>query len=388
MQTRDRDALTQIVACIYESVLAPERWEDFLSILCNLSGAYSAALHCHDTELDRNIGIAAHGLDPGYLTAYRTEFSPLNPWTPHIIHAPVGIVQSGDAFVDPADLLQGRFYNEWLRPQEDLRGSAGVTVWRSSSRFIRLSCSLRHKDQHKLEGLLSTLELVAPHLQSAVRLTRSKRPIDDRFDGLLSAVGGAFWLLDEHARVCFASDAAEQLRRTGTTVLIDCSGALRISDSVAHEAVTTALAEIANGDLHSLRPISVWDGIRLTEAFVSPFGEGSQSKFLVDSWLKNIQPIAALYMPSLTSRREPVESFDGFRLTTTEKALCYSLCTGQSLRQYAETRGVSVQTARKQLKSIFAKTGTGRQSQLVAIMSNKIESLQPPPEHTIGEPSA
>ncbi|MEP0315128.1 MULTISPECIES: hypothetical protein [Alphaproteobacteria] len=388
MQTRERDSLTQIVACIYESVHAPESWEDFLSILCNLSGAYSAALHCHDTEFDRNIGIAAHGLDPGYLTSYRTEFSPLNPWTPHIIHAPVGFVQRGDASVDPADLLNGRFYNEWLRPQEDLRGSAGVTVWRNSSRFIRLSCSLRHKDQDKLEGLLSTLELVAPHLQSAVRLTQSKRPIDEHFDGLFSALGGAFWLLDGHATVCFASCAAEQIQRTGSMVSIDRSGVLRIADSVAHEAVTKALSEIASGDLLSLRPISVWDGSHVTEAFVSPFREGSHTNCLVDGWLKKNQPIAALYMPPPTRRREPGESFDGFRLTTTEKALCYSLCTGQSLRQYSEMRGVSVQTARKQLKSIFAKTGIGRQSQLVAIMSNKIESLQPPPEHTIGEPSA
>jgi DNA-binding CsgD family transcriptional regulator len=64
--------------------------------------------------------------------------------------------------------------------------------------------------------------------------------------------------------------------------------------------------------------------------------------------------------------------WDGFRtrfaLTPVELRLCRALADGLSLQEYAGKHQVSIQTARSQLKSIFAKTGTHRQSRLLRLI--------------------
>ena len=57
-----------------------------------------------------------------------------------------------------------------------------------------------------------------------------------------------------------------------------------------------------------------------------------------------------------------------FGLTRAEAVLGMHLARGQTLRDIAATLGISVETARNQLKSIFAKTETHRQPDLVSLM--------------------
>ena len=58
-----------------------------------------------------------------------------------------------------------------------------------------------------------------------------------------------------------------------------------------------------------------------------------------------------------------------FDLTPAEARLARKLARGDSLEQVAQALDVKMTTARSQLAAIFAKTGTCRQAQLVAILS-------------------
>lgn len=60
---------------------------------------------------------------------------------------------------------------------------------------------------------------------------------------------------------------------------------------------------------------------------------------------------------------------DMFRLTPAEARLVQALMTGVSLRAYADDTRISVETARTQVKSVFSKTGTSRQSELIALLN-------------------
>ncbi|WP_010216928.1 helix-turn-helix transcriptional regulator [Sphingomonas sp. PAMC 26621] len=57
-----------------------------------------------------------------------------------------------------------------------------------------------------------------------------------------------------------------------------------------------------------------------------------------------------------------------YLLTASETALAQSLVMGRSLTTHARLRGSVVATVRKQLSSIFSKTGTSRQVELVATL--------------------
>ena len=59
----------------------------------------------------------------------------------------------------------------------------------------------------------------------------------------------------------------------------------------------------------------------------------------------------------------------GFGLTRCEATLAAALAAGRALKQIAKLRGVGIGTVRGQLKSIFIKTATTRQPELVAMLS-------------------
>ena len=61
-----------------------------------------------------------------------------------------------------------------------------------------------------------------------------------------------------------------------------------------------------------------------------------------------------------------------FGLTPREAALAARLVCGETLRDAARARFISIHTARTQLAQLFAKTGTGQQSQLVALLLGAI----------------
>lgn len=61
---------------------------------------------------------------------------------------------------------------------------------------------------------------------------------------------------------------------------------------------------------------------------------------------------------------------DLFGLTRAEVRLCQGLHRGLTVMDYCTGQGISQATARSQLHSVFQKTGTGRQSELIALLAS------------------
>jgi DNA-binding CsgD family transcriptional regulator len=64
-----------------------------------------------------------------------------------------------------------------------------------------------------------------------------------------------------------------------------------------------------------------------------------------------------------------------FGLTAAEARIASGLVGGKELREVADEHGIGFETARSQLKAVFAKTETHRQSDLIAQLS-KIAAFQ------------
>jgi DNA-binding CsgD family transcriptional regulator len=71
-----------------------------------------------------------------------------------------------------------------------------------------------------------------------------------------------------------------------------------------------------------------------------------------------------------------------FGLTKAEARLALRLAEGSSLASAAQTFGVKLTTIRSQLQQVFAKTGTSRQSELVAMLLSRISAYQRPPRNS------
>jgi DNA-binding CsgD family transcriptional regulator len=57
-----------------------------------------------------------------------------------------------------------------------------------------------------------------------------------------------------------------------------------------------------------------------------------------------------------------------FQLTPAEARIALGIARGKTLANIAQLHGISVQTAKTQLKSVFSKTHTHRQAELAVLM--------------------
>jgi len=58
-----------------------------------------------------------------------------------------------------------------------------------------------------------------------------------------------------------------------------------------------------------------------------------------------------------------------FGLSAAEARLTRALCQGNSLEEYASDQGLKQPTVRTQLRSVLAKTGSGRQATLIRLVA-------------------
>jgi DNA-binding CsgD family transcriptional regulator len=64
-----------------------------------------------------------------------------------------------------------------------------------------------------------------------------------------------------------------------------------------------------------------------------------------------------------------------FHFTPTEARIAQALANGQTIAEIATAHRATLQTVRKQLKIIFAKTGTNRQAQCVAVILRSVATI-------------
>jgi DNA-binding CsgD family transcriptional regulator len=79
--------------------------------------------------------------------------------------------------------------------------------------------------------------------------------------------------------------------------------------------------------------------------------------------------VALISDPETRPSTSPVSLMKLFSLTRTEALLALDLVAGESPREISEKRGLSYSTVRSHLRSLFEKTGTNRQSDLVSLIA-------------------
>lgn len=81
-------------------------------------------------------------------------------------------------------------------------------------------------------------------------------------------------------------------------------------------------------------------------------------------------PVACFIFPLGRRRVASAQQLSSlFGLSPAEARLARALCLGQTLQEYADTQSVRLPTVKTQLRAIFAKTQTGRQVDLVNLIS-------------------
>lgn len=205
---------------------------------------------------------------------------------------------------------------------------------------------------------LDLLQAMAPHFRQVVRLWERlaaaearTRLIEQAGDGMMTAMVAC----DRHLRVHWMNADARSLLGSGEVLALRRGGlaCTRRSDQ-------ERLAALVEG--------------RSDRAVIALGGEGRPTLHLRSQLPMQTGAQFALWrdlvLLVITRPGEAVRYDAGdiallFGLTTAEATLAASLAAGSSVSEFAEARGVAEGTARLHLKRVLAKTGAGRQSELV-----------------------
>lgn len=367
------EAVLDLVDCIYAAAEAPALWPQALERIADATGSAASLLYRHMDAQEGGVDVAVR-VSPDAADAYQQYFHRLDPWGNSPQAAALvqpGAVIDGDQLVPRSELASTEYYNDFARLHGLTRVLVGIISKQGSFAsvisLIRDDAAGEHTSEDR--RLLCAL---MPHLTRAVQMHRRMLPVSvldgaavDALDCLSSGVA----LLDGSCRTIFLNRAAERLlrQRDGLFVEHGCLAAampherdmLRVL--VAQAAQTTAGSSLRAG---GAAPISRPSMRRPYNVLVTPLGrrhtslhgpEAAVAVFISDPEDRGPSEIGALVRL--------------FRLTPAEARLATGIATGATLAEVADTLGIGRETARTQLRSVFAKTGTTRQSELVRIIT-------------------
>jgi DNA-binding CsgD family transcriptional regulator len=363
--------LSAVIAEIYDAAIEPALWQRALASICNFVGGKTAALMWRDTAAQQAQVMHIFNDDPHYTQLYFEKYLTMDPFFPAAGLIEAGHVHVQDEIVPRHELVETRFYKEWIEPQGIVDATAvnlEVGVTRFAMINIRADSSCGRFDRNKRDRLA----LLVPHLQRAISIGRLFDQNKATTQGLTSAldhVEAAVFLVGAGGAISFANDAGKAMLEQATLVRArdnDLHAVVADTDRILHDTFNSA----ANGD------VSV--GVR---GVAVPLGGAAQER-----WFAHVLPltsgrrrqageanraVAAIFIRNTAPNAPPpLEAIAKlYRLTATEVRVLDTLLRVNGVRAMAGTLGLSQATVKTHLHNLFRKTGTSRQSDLVKLVA-------------------
>ncbi|GAB3274081.1 helix-turn-helix transcriptional regulator [Parahaliea aestuarii] len=359
----------RIIGEIYDSAIDAGRLPQALASVSRLVGADYGVIALGDrynASVNYRIAVPDGGGDK-HLSDVLCD----SDWISYVLDQQPGRVLSHSTL--PASQRQARRLNGRLRGIDFGRGLSGGFFLKKSG-YCYISFCRRDGGEAFSAEEIARLELLTPHVQQAFEINRHVQErsvlhdvVRERYEQLSTGVV----LLDRDACVVFSNAWARRLfREPGGIHCVD--GRLGVA-SPEEDRKLAGLIE------HCIRTSHI-KGV-MTDGYVAvPRHEQDKAPLAISVSGYSSSDDARPLLPAATSvmlllydveRRNSSQRYileQLYRLTPSEAALAAGLAAGKTLNEIANAGGVSRETLRSQLKRVFHKTSTNRQSDLVKLV--------------------
>lgn len=204
------------------------------------------------------------------------------------------------------------------------------------------------------------LEPHLPHGRALRRRLEGARQLSAALEGF----GTAAWIVDRQGVVQFANEAADRITSTPRSFIGIRHRCLLPAWPADRRALSSAVRDAARkeGGRASRMPLRDRHGTTAASCTIRPLPVAAPC------WMLPSEPQAlVVVLPATLRRYVAVELLrQAWGLTHAESVLAQALLRHGSLTTCVNALGKAHETLRSQLKSIFAKTGTNRQADLLA----------------------
>jgi DNA-binding CsgD family transcriptional regulator len=357
---KDRE-LEELRELLDRAVLDTQLWRAVCDKLAEFLGGVGAAFVPEDiaqqgpwivSSASLSELIAAIFRDDWHLRNYRRRAVP--------IIKRQGVATDFD-IADAATMRREPFYTELLAPQKignfiGLNVEIGRQTWIAS---VERGTDAAPPDQALTDRALRVLPYLAAAVRSSFALGHNRL---ESWNDLVAQEDRGVFLMDYLGRVIDRNEASEAFLKTALRIR---NRSLLLGDS-RRDAQFQRLVEAACTPLSSdaLPPPVLWqdengsmfvaDAVRLKPQ-LRAFHNLEAAMVIVRAVGRGEDGLAGLLKKSA-------------KLTDAEIRVAIALFEGQSLTQFADQASLAIGTVRQQIKSVFRKTGTGRQAELVTWM--------------------
>ena len=348
--------LDDLIGLIYEAGLRPELWDDVLDGLRMATPCLVASLYSHDRIARTPTFDRVRGADEAGLVEYRTRYAASNPIIDALATLSPGDVAGLTSILDYDAFTQSEFYREWGCPR-GYCDAINVMLERTPTRIASVSL-IRH-DDHGLadDGSIRRLRRLAPHLLRAIRISRVLDHSETRRDQLshvIDALSEAILIIDRHGGIVQANSAASALLGRGISAIQLSQFAMR--DDAGGDAMLASDADGLRYICHRLPLVPVVKG---------------RSQALA----REQRLVVARRLDAASTGIDLASSL--FGLTRRERDVLLGLVQIGNMPSIAAVFGISASTVHTHLTSLFAKTGTSRQADLVRLLSSLADPINP-----------
>jgi DNA-binding CsgD family transcriptional regulator len=360
----ESSAFDQLLLTLYRSIHSPNPWSEFLHALCDHFQACAATLVLRQPARgDRGYMFDAN-VRQSLMEVYRTANFPDDPF----LDLEEGVACNIFDRVSPEVFLRSRFYNELLKLDNDTDVLAlNVTFGNTYLGSLKLS----RRAPIGVFGLpeKSLMMRIYPHLKVALEIyERSRRQY-----------------LENNAYI----KAIDQLA-FGVVILNERGHVIRVNETASRMMKESQLLRVVGNHLQAGEPEHEIQVANAIKAILGTNGAASAAGSLK---ISAEQPSRSLYMllkPIQETTPEPggppagvaiflsvdklqhnvsIEAFAKlYHISRAEMALVTELLDGASIIEASATLGISENTARVQLRSVFTKTDTHRQTDLIRLV--------------------
>lgn len=366
--------ISDILQILYAAPTKPELWHDFLQQFSRTLSLTGAAILHQDLERGQYNAEYAFGVAAEGAPMYQRYYGTIDEWRPAFLKKAEGDFALGDDLCPLDRLKTTEFFNDFLL-KHDLRLYGAVATVKRPKQVELVTMYQSWKGESPGKETEELVGMMVPHIRRALQLRRSFIDIKAHSDSLelaLDLVQAGILFLDSQGRVLSMNRSAEELSTRGA--LKFRAGRLYPSlpseiaklEALVRAAISRPKEKPAVGGSMLISRI----GSRPLTLVVAPLNEISGRV------AQKASAVAFIYDPEQKAQLPQDLLIQTYGLTTAESRLALLLVEGHSLRDAAEMRGVAFNTVRSQVKSIFSKTGTRRQGELVGILMGSSASVR------------
>ena len=367
----DPERLSATITRVYDAALDAALWPAALEQVAGFVGGAAAMVFWQDALIATGQRFSSWGDDPEYTKSYFAKYIAFNPLraVQHLI--PIGRIASISGIVGRRKMREGVFYEEWMRPQGYV-DNVLTNLDRSSSSYASFAVA-RHERDGLVDALASRkMGLLAPHVRRAVligKLGDLRKNETEAWARLIDGMGASIFLIDAKARVVQQNRLGEAM--LGEADVVGMAGGQLVS---LDRRLTKDFRDFQSLAAQADERIGV-EGIALP--LVGKAGRDYVVHFLP------LRP--ATKRPSFDDpradaavfiRRAEVDLRSGLQLlarrydfTPRETDVLQAIVAVRGIPQVSSLLGISARTAKAHLHSVFAKTGTDRQADLIKLVA-------------------